>query len=184
MRTFAQIQNQSQKSLRASFVQWQRPAHESEPVPARCSRPERTRPPEATAGQGAKGFQGPLFWDLTRVPVYNRTAPRVQAKLAVSTPGDIHEREADSVAECVMGLSGRENREVRPRAAGDNVAQVERAANIPGSVAPAVDGALRSPGRQLDRDVREYMEPRFGYDFSGVRVHADETARKSAREMR
>jgi hypothetical protein len=184
MRAFAQIQNQSQESLRASFVHPQHPTHESAPGPARHSRPERG-PPEATAGQGAKAFQGPLFsYNFTQVPVYTRSAPKVQAEFAVSTPGDIHEWEADSVADSVMGLSGRETREVRPRAAGDNATRTERAANIPGPVTPAVDGALRSPGRQLDRDVREFMESRFGYDFSGVRVHADDAARKSAREMR
>jgi hypothetical protein len=185
MRTFAQIQNQSQKSVRASFVQRQRRTPESEPVPARRSRKERTQAPEAIAGQDAKAFQSPLFsYNFTRVPVYNRTAPRVQAELAVSTPGDIHEREADSVAESVMGLSGRETREVRRRAPGDNVARTERAASNPGAVTPAVDRALRSPGRQLDCDVREFMEPRFGYDLSGVRIHADDAACKSAQEMR
>ena len=30
---------------------------------------------------------------------------------------------------------------------------------------------LRSPGQPLDMQTRAYMEPRFGQDFSGVRVH-------------
>ncbi|HKD09618.1 MAG TPA: DUF4157 domain-containing protein [Bryobacteraceae bacterium] len=60
----------------------------------------------------------------------------------------------------------------------------ERAMNIPSAVTPAVGGALRSAGLPIDRGVRELMEPRFGYDFSGVRVHADDAARKSTREMR
>jgi hypothetical protein len=162
---------------------------ESAPAPARRSLPERTRPPEAIseaiAGQGAKAFHDPSFsHNFSHVSVHTRTAPSVRAKLTVSTPGDIHEREADSVAENVMGLGGQDTREARPPTAGGNSARTERAANIPAAVTPAVDGALRSTGRPLDRDVREFMEPRFGYDFSGVRVHADDAARKSAREMR
>jgi Domain of unknown function (DUF4157)/Bacterial EndoU nuclease len=50
--------------------------------------------------------------------------------------------------------------------------------------APAVVGdALRLPGRPLDAATRAYMEPRFGHDFSGVRVHADAVAEQSARSI-
>lgn len=37
-----------------------------------------------------------------------------------------------------------------------------------------------SPGQPLDRSTREYMEPRFGADFSDVRVHTDSRAAESA----
>ncbi|MFM0336832.1 eCIS core domain-containing protein [Paraburkholderia fungorum] len=43
-----------------------------------------------------------------------------------------------------------------------------------------VHEALRSPGLPLDSAVRRFFEPRFGHDFSRVRVHADENARESA----
>jgi hypothetical protein len=39
---------------------------------------------------------------------------------------------------------------------------------------------LRSPGESLDTETRAFMEPRFGHDFSHVRVHADTKAAKSA----
>src|SRR6187401_125580 len=32
---------------------------------------------------------------------------------------------------------------------------------------------LRSPGQPLDAATRTFMEPRFGHDFSGVRVHSN-----------
>lgn len=41
----------------------------------------------------------------------------------------------------------------------------------------------RSPGRALDAETRAYMEPRFGHDFSRVRVHADGPAAESAQAM-
>jgi len=38
-------------------------------------------------------------------------------------------------------------------------------------------------GQPLDRATREFMEPRFGHDFSQVRVHTDSLASDSAREI-
>jgi hypothetical protein len=40
---------------------------------------------------------------------------------------------------------------------------------------------LNSPGQPLDPATRAYMEPRFGHDFSKVRVHTDAKAAESAR---
>lgn len=37
---------------------------------------------------------------------------------------------------------------------------------------PIVHDVLRSPGQPLDADTRNLMEPRFGHDFSRVRMHA------------
>lgn len=47
-------------------------------------------------------------------------------------------------------------------------------------VPPVVDEVLRSPGQPLDATTRAFMEPRFGHDFSRVRVHTDERAASSA----
>src|SRR6266699_722342 len=44
-----------------------------------------------------------------------------------------------------------------------------------------VHDVLRSPGQPLDRSTSAFMEARFGYDFSRVRVHADALAAESAR---
>jgi Domain of unknown function (DUF4157) len=43
-----------------------------------------------------------------------------------------------------------------------------------------VHEVLRSPGQSLNTETRAFMEPRFGHDFSHVRVHADTKAAKSA----
>jgi hypothetical protein len=40
---------------------------------------------------------------------------------------------------------------------------------------------LRSPGQPLDSSIRAFFEPRFGHDFSKVRVHTDTKAADSAR---
>ncbi len=52
------------------------------------------------------------------------------------------------------------------------------------SVVPSiVQDVLRSPGQPLDTQTRAFMEPRFGYDFSRVRVHTDARAAESARAV-
>lgn len=51
------------------------------------------------------------------------------------------------------------------------------------TVPPMVDEVLRSPGQPLDAATRAFMEPRFGYDFSRVNVHADERAAASAQAV-
>jgi hypothetical protein len=52
------------------------------------------------------------------------------------------------------------------------------------SVAPSlVQEALSSSGQPLERSVRDFMEPRFGHDFSHVRVHNDARAAESAQSV-
>jgi hypothetical protein len=55
--------------------------------------------------------------------------------------------------------------------------------SAPDTVPPIVHEVLRSPGRPLDAQTRAFMEPRFGHDFSRVRVHTDAQAAKSARAV-
>lgn len=49
-----------------------------------------------------------------------------------------------------------------------------------GNVPPIVHEVLRAPGQPLDAATRAFMEPRFGHDFSGVRIHTDSRAVASA----
>jgi hypothetical protein len=46
-----------------------------------------------------------------------------------------------------------------------------------------VHEVLRSPGQPLDTEARAFMEPRFGHDFSQVRVHTGPRAAESARAV-
>jgi hypothetical protein len=50
-----------------------------------------------------------------------------------------------------------------------------------GCAPTATNTPLRSGGRALDESVRGRFEPRFGVDFSRVRIHADDQAARSAR---
>lgn len=53
----------------------------------------------------------------------------------------------------------------------------------PQALPSIVHDVLRSPGRPLDASTRAFMEPRFGHDFSRVRVHTDVEAAESARSV-
>lgn len=53
----------------------------------------------------------------------------------------------------------------------------------PSSVPPVVHEVLQSPGQVLPTETRAFMEPRFGQDFSRVRVHADARAAESAQAV-
>jgi Domain of unknown function (DUF4157) len=48
---------------------------------------------------------------------------------------------------------------------------------------PIVHDVIRSTGQPLDSDTRSFFEPRFGRDFSRVRVHTDSRAAESARAV-
>src|SRR5438270_10103356 len=74
---------------------------------------------------------------------------------------------------CACGqhtIAGDECEECRQKREGP----VQRAAISPTSmdaVPPIVHKVLKSSGQLLDARSRAFMEPRFGHDFSQVRVH-------------
>ncbi|HLP92144.1 MAG TPA: DUF4157 domain-containing protein [Nostocaceae cyanobacterium] len=119
----------------------------------------------------------------------------IQTKLIVGEAGDKYEQEADAMASKVMSMP-------------DNAVQKQSEENfldrpLPPSMAPLAqmsvtpDGGRRAAGNnlesrlnsskgggsQLPHQVRRFMEPRFGANFSQVRVHTDTTAVQMNREL-
>lgn len=108
----------------------------------------------------------------------------VQAKLAISQPGDPEEQEADRVADQVMSSAsiGTIQRKCVPCAEGttcpkceeeEKVQPKEKSGHGP-QATPAVHSqiaSLRGGGSPLPASTRAFMEPRFGADFSRVRLH-------------
>ncbi|MGA8432357.1 MAG: DUF4157 domain-containing protein [Candidatus Sulfotelmatobacter sp.] len=63
---------------------------------------------------------------------------------------------------------------------------LQRQASTAGDRGGTVDADViptDSPGQPLDHSAREFMEPRFGSDFSDVRVHTDSRAAQSANAL-
>lgn len=119
----------------------------------------------------------------------------LQPKLAISQPGDPDEQEADRVAEQVMRMPEPSvQRTCATCAAGGppcpaceeegSVAVSRTADGVTVGDAPAsVSSVIRSPGQPLASSARAFFEPRFGQDFSRVRVHTDGEAQQSARDV-
>ncbi len=105
----------------------------------------------------------------------------MQAKLAVSHPGDAFEREADQVADQALGTPAPDQDGI---AHPDNTKPpLSRAATGPAPATPVpgvVHDVVNSPGTPLDGETRAFFAPRFGDDLSQVRVHADPRAAESA----
>jgi len=93
-----------------------------------------------------------------------------QPKLAVSSPGDAHEREADRVAEAIGGTASPHSH-----------APASETTRM--TAPPVVNEVLRSPGTPLDPSTRAFMETRFAQDFGDVRLHSDAKAAESARAV-
>ncbi len=116
----------------------------------------------------------------------------IQAKLEVGAVDDPLEREADRAAELVMRMP-QTGAAVLPAVTGDELPGVQRKTAAPqisrmGSSSagsqitapPSVHEVLNSPGQPLAPATRAFFEPRFGHDFSRVRIHADKAAQSSA----
>ena len=121
----------------------------------------------------------------------------IQAKVAVSAPGDPAEAEADGVADRVVagghaGVIQRKAAALAPTAPACVECGAEEKVQRKGHPGPAAPASSASPaklklpggsGQPLAPTVQALFEPRFGTDFSGVRVHAGEHAAQAARSI-
>ena len=102
--------------------------------------------------------------DLARgLHIGRATVGEVQTKLAIGPINDPLEAEADRIAEQVLRLE-----------AGDTGRSARQMQGTP------ANEDLPFAGRALDAGTRAFFEPRFGYDFSRVRIYSDEQAAESA----
>lgn len=100
---------------------------------------------------------------------------RLQTKLPVGPPADRFEREADRVAEQVMRMPEADVAESSPPS-------IQR---LPAGGGEPVHTTLpRGGGRPLAAPTRAFMEPRFGADFGGVRLHTGVAAEHAASRLR
>lgn len=163
-----------------------------------------------------------------------------QPKLTVNEPGDMHEQEADAMADRVMRMASDPSMELpgsfRPsftpvqrkcahceeeeklqrfpaiqrkcEHCGEEMPAVQRTALIqrkcahceeeekslqrnesstaavsPSSQTESYIGSLNGKGSSLSQSERDFYEPKFGYDFSSVRLHTDTAAANSAKSL-
>jgi|GEM_PF-2472214 len=132
--------------------------------------------------------QLPLAYSFRRVPV------QPQAKLAVSQPDDPAEQEADRMADQVMRMQvpHAPQQSVQQPIAGAVQrkcaaceAEERQTPQQAKSIQPTeqVQRVVQSGGQPLDAETQAFMQPRFGFDFSQVRIHADAQASQSAQAV-
>lgn len=142
-----------------------------------------------------------------------RVVAGIQAKLKIGQPGDIYEQEADRVADQVMRMAEPEvqrqvdpeeeeeliqtkplaeeitplvQRQVEPEEEEEEEIQTKQLPKPCPEMVPDVEtriSSIRGGGRPLPGSIQAFFEPRFGYDFSQVRVHTDAEAADTARAV-
>src|SRR5262245_25684264 len=142
--------------------------------------------------------KGPAQAENALTSRWARRTLGVQPKVAVSAPGDPSERQANAVAEDVMRMAEpRTQRQCAecasggplcPQCAQEAKPSLSRQAESgPGAhqvQVPASSGNPLQGLRALDSASRFFVEPRFGHDFSRVRVHAGGDAADAASAVR
>jgi hypothetical protein len=136
----------------------------------------------------------------------------VQAKPKVGQPGDMYEQEADRLAEKVMRMPEPKVQQEKKGEAKEPEELIQTGAltelvtpfarrhaeteqesiqpkQLPGPSSGATSALeshlhlLKNGGQPLSETERAFFEPRFGYDFSQVRVHTDKQAAETARNL-
>jgi hypothetical protein len=128
--------------------------------------------------------------------------------LPVNRPGDMYEQEAERAARDVVGGRGARPaawslsrigiaaplqrecscggscEECKKKKKPEQILQRDAAGGAsPMTAPPLVHDVLRGAGHPLDRSTRSFMESKFGYDFTSVRIFHDDAAAKSARSV-
>lgn len=106
----------------------------------------------------------------------------IQAALSVSQPGDPKEREAEQVAEQVMRIAGAEQVSDSPDRVEVSRKAMSGGSTVEGKAKDQIE-SIKGGGKPLSPSTRSYFEPRFGRDFSDVRVHTGQQADKAARSI-
>jgi hypothetical protein len=107
-------------------------------------------------------------------PTVSDSGPRLQRKCSCGGSCD----------SCKTDRTDNESDKVQRKAEVSQFARRGAAGSSTGLEAPPiVHEVLRSPGEPLGTATRAFFEPRFGRDFSGVRVHSGSTAERSARDL-
>jgi hypothetical protein len=167
-------------------------------APARASQaiPPSSLLPVSRARGAASSIDTPSASSIAATRSFDFARIPIQRKPTISSPGDAFEREADAVADTVMRMAeppaaigaGPPAIQRKCTACEDDDKKVQRkhASNERRSAPLDARTAARAAthgGAPLSSEVRAFFEPRFGHDFSRVRVHTDGEAAHAARSV-
>ncbi len=122
-----------------------------------------------------------------------------QPKLSVNQPNDTYEQQADAMADKVMRMPFTQTGETffkphissiqrKCRQCEDEEKMLHRKEVSNNETQGSSElgsyvGSLHSSGQPLPDNARKFFEPRFGHDFSKVKIHNDSLAAKSAQSI-
>ncbi|MBL7879000.1 MAG: DUF4157 domain-containing protein [Chryseobacterium gambrini] len=133
--------------------------------------------------------------------------PAIQKKLSVGSANDSYEVEADQVADKVMKMSEpspqtthtgallqkkcatcEQEEKLRMKPLAESISPlIQRSSSEIGGVAPShVENQINSSrggGSVMDHETKNFMENRFGTDFSDVKIHTGSEAVQMSREL-
>jgi hypothetical protein len=134
----------------------------------------------------------------SKPPLQNiaKATPFFQPKLTINQPNDVYEQEADAMADKVMRMEQpgvqlkplsistvqRKCTHCEDEEKAQRKEMNEQETHADASLENYV-GKLGSSGTPLSNEARSFYEPRFGYDFSQVKIHTDTVAAKSAQSI-
>ena len=136
--------------------------------------------------------------NFSQIPVYPKTGANTQAKLSIGQSNDFLEQEANRISDRVMRMPEPQMQRTcdcggvcpscqvkQQRSEHDRVGtkSVDGRSASQGTAPPIVSEVQGSSGQPLDAQTRAFMEPRFGHDFSRVRIHTDAPAAEAARAV-
>ena len=114
-------------------------------------------------------------------PVAEQITPLVQRQVE---PEEEEEKEESVQAKQIEGVQA-QRQEEEPEEEEEPI-QTKQVGRLTSQASPRLEGQIRSlrgGGQPLSTPVRDFFEPRFGHDFTQVRVHADTRAAASARAV-
>ncbi|HBB32030.1 MAG TPA: hypothetical protein DDZ80_10900 [Cyanobacteria bacterium UBA8803] len=142
----------------------------------------------------------PIVHEVLRSP-----SQKIQPKLKISQPNDYFEQEADWIADKIMRMpspditvNGSAAMRFKPLANTELVQlqelekqeetiQPKHTSNKVHEVTPDLEAGIenlhQSSGEPLPSEIRTFMEPRFGRDFSEIRLHTSVQASQLARRL-
>ncbi len=122
-----------------------------------------------------------------------------QPRLTINAPNDAYEQEADATADKMISMAvpvsenpsfHQAKASLQPKSASrEEDDKLIRRKENPGNEIPEnseIDhyiSSLSSSGQPMPEASRHFFEPRFGQDFSNVRIHNDSVAAKSAQSI-
>ncbi len=134
--------------------------------------------------------------DIFKALPVQKAGRQVHAKSPANTEGEMHDKKAEQVIEqtfgndtpllqrkCSCGGTCADCEEEKDREKLLQTSKMDANSQQHTTAPESVHDVLRSTGKPLDNDTRGFMEQRFGYDFSQVRVHTGTKAEESAREV-